>query len=176
MKALTAALLVFVAACGEGRAVLNVDVLSFLSASDSTTPYNVPGGVPPVDSTVSQMFTLPPRFGKSNVDSISATAAASLQNTAGGGSVQFDVFFAKAQAGLFTGTPYLSANSGAVSGVQTVPLVPPTTVSLADTVFAADTVWVGIRARISTNAGPNMQGQLRLTDLRVRIVVQDNIF
>ena len=37
MKALAAALLVLVAACGQGNIILNVDVLSFLSASDSTT-------------------------------------------------------------------------------------------------------------------------------------------
>lgn len=176
MKALTAALLVLVAACGEGRAIFNVDVLSFLSASDSTTPYNVPGGVPPVDSTVSQMFTLPPGFGQSSVDSVSATAAASLENTSGAGSVTFDVFFAKTQGALFTGTPYLSAASGPVSGAQTVSLLPPTTVSLADTIFRTDTLWVGIRARITTNAGPNMVGQLRLTDIRLRIAVQENVF
>lgn len=176
MKALIAALLVFVAACGEGRAVLNVDVLSFLSASDSTTPYNVPGGLPPVDSTVSQLFTLPPGFGKSSVDSVSVTAAASLENTAGAGSVTFDVFFSQAQGTLFTGTPYVSASSGPVSGVQTVPLLPPTAVSLGDSVFNTDSLWVGVRARITTNVGPNMVGQLRLTTIRLRIVVKDNIF
>jgi hypothetical protein len=129
-----------------------------------------------VDSTVSQLFTLPPGFGKSSIDSVSVTAAASLENTAGAGSVRFDVFFAQAQGSLFTGTPYVTASSGPVSGVQTVALLPPTAVSLGDSVFSTDSLWVGIRARITTNVGPNMVGQLRLTTIRLRIVVQDNIF
>lgn len=176
MKALATALLVLVAACGEGRVILNVDVLSFLSSSDSTTAYNVPGGIPQADSTVSQRFTLPPGLGTSSVDSVAATAAAVIENTAGSGSVQFDVFFAKAQGALFTGSPYLTASSGPIVGVDTVQLLPPTTVSLADTVFNTDSLWVGIRARISTNAGPNMTGQFRLTALALRIVLQDKVF
>ncbi len=164
------------AACGEGRAIFNVDVLSFLSASDSAKAYNVPGGIPQADSTVSRQFILPPGFGKSSVDSVSATAAASLENATGSGSVTFDVFFSKAQGSLFTGTPYLSASSGAVSGADTVPLLPPTTVSLADTVFNTDSLWVGIRARLNTNIGPNMTGHLRLTQIRVRVVLQDKLF
>ncbi|HEY3219351.1 MAG TPA: hypothetical protein VGJ80_01345 [Gemmatimonadales bacterium] len=175
MKAFAAALLVLLAACGEGRAILNVDVLSFLSATDSAKAYNVPGGIPPVDSTVSRRFILPPGFGKSSVDSVSATAAASLENATGSGSVTFDVFFSQTQGSLFTGMPYLSASSGAVSGADTVPLLPPTTVSLADTVFNTDSLWVGIRARLSTNIGPNMTGHLRLTQIRLRIVLQDKI-
>lgn len=172
MKALAAALLVSIAACGEGKAIFNVDVLSFLSASDSTKSYTIPlTGT--VDSTISRLFSLPPGFGKSSVDSVSATVASLLENQTGSGSVILDVFFAKSQGSLFTGTPYLSDSSGTVTGVQTVPLG-KNTVSLADTVFNTDSLWVGIRARISTTAAP-MTGQLRFTDIHLRIVVQDHI-
>lgn len=174
MKAFATALLALVAACGQGRAILNVDVLSFLSASDSTKSYNVIGGLPPVDSTVSRQFTLPPGFGKSKVDSVSASFSSVLQNTAGGGRVTIQVFFSKTQGSLFTGTPYLTDSTGHVSGVQTVPLG-TNSVSLADSVFKTDSLWVGIRARITTDPGPNMVGQVRLTDLRLRIVLQDKI-
>lgn len=176
MKPLATALLVLLAACGEGRVILNVDVLSFLAANDSTTAYNVIGGIPQADSSVAQMFILPPGLGKSSVDSVAATASAVIENATGSGSVQFDVFFAKTQGSLFTTTPYLTANSGPIVGADTVQLLPPTTVSVADTVFDTDSLWVGIRARISTNLGPNMTGQLRLTTLGVRIVVQDKVF
>jgi hypothetical protein len=176
MKALATALLVLVAACGEGRVILNVDVLSFLSSSDSTTAYDVPGGIPQADFSIEQLFILPPGLGKSSVDSVAATAAAVIENTAGSGSVQFDVFFARTQGSLFTGTPYLTASSGPIVGADTVQLLPPTTVSIADTVFNADSLWVGIRTRISTNVGPNMTGQFRLTTLGLRIVVQDKLF
>lgn len=176
MKTLATALLALVTACGEGRVILNVDVLSFLSSSDSTIPYSVLGGIPQADSTASQAFSLPPGFGGSSVDSVSATAAAVIQNTAGSGNVTFSVFFAKTQGALFTGSPYLTAASGPISGAQTVQLLPPTTVSLADTVFNTDSLWVGIRVRVSTNVGPNMTGQLRITTLGVRAVLQDNVF
>ena len=171
MKALAAALLVSVAACGEGKAVFNVDVLSFLSASDSTKAYTIPI-IGTVDSTISRNFRLPPGFGGSSVDSVAATVAASLENSAGSGTVILAVFFAKTQGGLFTGTPYLS-DTATVAGAQTVPLG-KNVVSLADTVFNTDSLWVGIRARISTTVAP-MTGQLRFTDIRLRIVVQDQI-
>lgn len=176
MKALTAALLVLLAACGEGRVIFNVDVLSFLSASDSVKSFDVFGGIPLTDSTVSKQFFLPPGFGKSSVDSVSATAAAAIICTGGGGTVRFDVFFARTQGSLFTSTPYLTANSGAMVSGDSVTLLPPTLVSLADTVFNTDTLWVGIRARIATNIGPNMTGRLRLQDLHVRVALQDKIF
>ena len=175
MKALPAALLILVAACGEGNAIFNVDVLSFLSASDSVKRFSVPVGIGQADSSAARRFFLPPGFGKTAADSVSASATASIIDTAGSGSVQFDVFFARTQGGLFTGTPYLSANSGAMVAGDSVRLLPPTTVSLADTVFQKDTVWVGIRARINKNVTTTVAGRFRLNSLNVRIVVKGNI-
>ena len=175
MKAFVAALLVLVAACGEGRAIFNVDVLSFLSPSDSLKRFSVPGGIPQADSSAARRFFLPPGFGKSTADSVTASASASVIDTLGSGSVRFDVFFAKTQAALFLGTPYLTTNSGALVPGDSVALLPPSSVSLADSVFQSDTVWVGIRARISTNVGPNMAGRIRITSLKLRIVLQDKI-
>src|SRR4029077_16278054 len=43
-------------------------------------------------------------------------------------------------------------------------------VSLADTVFQKDTVWVGIRARINKNIATTMAGRFPLNRLPVRIV------
>ena len=172
MKALAAALLALVAACGAGNVILNVDVLSFLSASDSTKAYAIPvGGT--VDSTISRRFTLPPGLGGSSVDSVTATVASVLENQTGGGSVILEVYFAQTQGGLFTGTPFLADSSGPFSGVQNVPLG-KTTLPLSDPIFKSDSLWVGIRARLSVTAAP-MAGQLRFTDIHLRIVVQDNI-
>ena len=176
MKAFAAALLVLVAACGEGKAIFNVDVLSFLSGSDSVSRFSVPGLGVSADSTVARQFFLPPGFGKSTVDSVSASASASVIDTSGSGSVAFDVFFAKTQGALFSGSPYLSGNSGAIAPGDSVQMVPPTSVSLADSVFQTDTVWVGVRIHVSTNVGPNMAGRFRLNSLGLRIVLQDKIF
>jgi len=172
MKALTAALLVFVAACGKGNVILNVDVLSFLSASDSTKGYTFPiTGT--FDSTISRRFSMPPGFGNSSVDTVTATVASSLENATGAGSVILQVFFAQTQGGLFTGTPFLADSSGPVSGVQTVPLG-KSSLPLSDPIFNSDSLWVGIRARLTTTTAP-MSGQLRFTDIHLRIVLQDNI-
>jgi len=86
------------------------------------------------------------------------------------------VFFSTRQGSVFTGTPYLTASSAPLVAGDSVSLLPPPSVSLADTVFNTDTVWVGIRARIATNLGPNMTGRLRLQDLHLRIALQDKLF
>jgi hypothetical protein len=164
------------AGCGEGRTILTVDVLSFLHASGhDVLSYDVDGGLAETDVTASRPFSLTPGSGSSRVDSVAVTAGAILENTGGGGTASFEVFFAKDEASLFTGTPYVSAAS-TVTGVQTDTLLPATTVSPNDSVFNASTLWVGIRARFATDPGPNMVGQLRLTVLRLRVVVQDNLF
>jgi len=164
--------------CGQGHVMFNVDALSFLRPSgDDNIPYDLPGGFT-ADSSVAQFFALPGGLGKSTINTVSITAAAALVNATGGGNMVFDVFFSKKQAGLFTGTPYVSAASGPVSGVDSVPLLPPTTVSPGDTVFNSDSVWVGIRAHLTSNPPllPHMTGRLRLTELSVHIVINDKLF
>ncbi len=164
------------AACGASRIVLTVDVLSFLrSDSLDAFSFGVRGGVPQTDLTVSRPFSLPARFGPGNVDSLAVTAGAILESTHGGGTVALDVFFAKDEAGLFTGQPYVSAHA-TVSGVQTDTLLPPTTRSVNDTVFNTPTVWVGVRARVATDPGPDLVARLALTVLNLRVVMHDQGF
>ena len=169
-------LAVAVAACGPSNIVLTVDVLSFLrSDSLDAFAFGVRGGVSQTDFTVSRPFTLPSRFGPGKVDSVAVTAGAILEGTQGGGSVALDVFFAKDEATLFTGQPYVSAHA-TVSGVQTDTLLPPTTRSVNDTVFNTPTVWVGVRARLATDPGPDFLGRLALTVLQLRVVMHDRGF
>src|SRR6266704_4619717 len=120
-------LAVGLAACGPSRIVLTVDVLSFLRADSlDAFSFGVRGGVPQTDLTVSRPFSIPSRFGPGNVDSVAVTAGAILESTQGGGTVALDVFFAKDEATLLTGQPYVSAQA-TVSGVQTDTLLPKTT-------------------------------------------------
>jgi len=169
-------LAVALAACAASRIVLTVDVLSFLRPDSlDAFSFHVPGGVGQTDLTVSRPFTLPSRFGPGNVDSVQVTAGAILQSTQGGGNVALDVFFAKDEASLFLGQPYVDATA-TVSGVQTDTLLPPTTRSVNDTVFNTPTVWVGVRARIATDPGPDLIGRLALTVLQVRVVMHDQGF
>ncbi|SRR5258705_8416261 len=168
------------AACGEGRAIFIVDVLSFIKpAGTDTIHYNVPGPIAiSADSFITpQKVSLPPGLGKSTVDNVEVTAAAVIENTTGTGAIQFEVFFAKDSANVYLTTPYISAN-GTISGTQpsTVPLLPPTAVSLADSVFNTDQLWVGVHAGIAKNAGADLVGRVRLTTLSLRVVLQDKIF
>ena len=170
------AVAVAVAACGPSNIVLTVDVLSFLrSDSLDAFSFGVRGGVSQTDFTVSRPFTLPSRFGPGKVDSVAVTAGAILEGTQGGGTVALDVFFAKDEATLFTGQPYVSAHA-TVSGVQTDTLLPPTTRSVNDTVFSTPTVWVGVRARLATDPGPDFLGRLAVTVLQLRVVMHDRGF
>ena len=169
-------LAIALAACAASHIVLNVDVLSFLRADSlDAFSFEVRGGVPQTDFTVSRPFTLPARFGPGKVDSVAVTAGAILESTQGGGTVALDVFFAKDEASLFTGQPYVGVHA-TVSGVQTDTLLPPTTRSVNDTVFNTPTVWVGVRARIATDPGPDLIGRLALTVLQVRVVMHDQGF
>ena len=182
MKALaTAALLSLVVACGQGRAIFIVNVLTFMQPSGRDT---VRYALPPSPITVTadsfipaQKISLPSGLGSSSVDSVSVTAAAVVDNATGTGSVTFDVFFAKDSASAYSGTPYFTA-TGTISGTQpsTVPLVAPTTVSLSDSVFNTNTLWVGVHARLNQNAGPGLTGKVRLTTVTMRIVLQDKVF
>jgi hypothetical protein len=169
-------LAVALAACGAAHVILSVDVLSFLRSQGlDAFSFGIRGGVPQTDLTVTRPFSLPSRFGPGNVDSVAVTAGAILESTQGGGSVALDVFFAKDEASLFTGQPYVSAK-GTVSGVQTDTLLPPTTRSVNDTVFNTPDVWVGVRARVATDPGPDLVGRLALTVLQLRVVMHDQGF
>ena len=164
------------AACAPSHVVLNVDVLSFLRADSlDAFSFGVRGGVPQTDFTVSRPFSLPARFGPGKVDSVAVTAGAILESTQGGGTVALDVFFAKDEASLFTGQPHVSAHA-TVSGVQTDTLLPLTTLSVNDTVFSTPTVWVGVRARVATDTGPDFFGRLAVTQLNLRVVMHDQGF
>ena len=164
------------AACAPSHVVLTVDVLSFLRADSlDAFAFGVRGGVPQTDFTVSRPFTLPARFGPGKVDSVAVTAGAILESTQGGGTVALDVFFAKDEASLFTGQPYVGVHA-TVSGVQTDTLLPATTRSVNDTVFNTPTVWVGVRARVATDPGPDLVARLALTVLNLRVVMHDQGF
>ena len=172
----TLSFVVALAACGAARIVLTVDVLSFLRSQGlDAFSFGIRGGVPQTDLTAARLFSIPSRFGPGRVDSVQVTAGAILESTQGGGTVALDVFFARDEAGLFIGQPYVSAQA-TVSGVQTDTLLPPTTRSVNDTVFSTPDVWVGVRARFATDPGPDLVGRLAVTVLQLRVVLHDQGF
>jgi hypothetical protein len=161
--------------CGQGRAIFNVDVLSFIGGQGrDTLHYVIPGGTsgtvdnPPVEVTLLQ------GLGNSTVDSVNLTVAAAVENQAGSGQVKFQVFFSGSSTGLYSTTPY--ADSATVSGADTALLTPAPFPLVADSIFGQSKIFVGVRAQVNADPGPAMDGTLRMTAVRLRIVLQDKVF
>lgn len=178
MKALACALLVMVAACGEGRAIFNVDVYSFLQGTgNDTIPYIIPPAGSATASTI-QKINLPPGFGSSVVDSVRITTGnADLVNTGGSGMIGLQLYFASDSAGTFTAPTALNVPATAVSGAQTVSVVVTGDLSgLVDSLFRQETVWMRIAATGTNGGATPVTGQGVITALVIRIVVQDKVF
>jgi hypothetical protein len=171
-----AAALTAMLGCGQGRAIFNVDVLSFIGGQGrDTLHYLVPGGTsgtldnPPVEVTLLQ------GLGNSTVDSVTLTVAAAFENQAGSGKVKFQVFFSGSTTNLYSSTPY-AQDSALVSGADTVLLAPGPIPLVADSIFGQSKVYVGVRALVAADPGPTMDGRLRMTKVLLRIVLQDKLF
>lgn len=163
-------------ACGEGHAIFNVDVLSFIGGEGrDTLHYIFPGGTsgqvenPPVEVTLLQ------GLGNSTVDSVTLTVQAAVENDSGSGKVKFQVFFSSSATDLYLTTPY-AEDSTVVSGVQTDTLRPIPVQIASDSIFGQSTVYVGVRALVDADPGATMEGRLRMTQVRLRIVLQDKVF
>ncbi|HEX9504820.1 MAG TPA: hypothetical protein VGA62_02325 [Acidimicrobiia bacterium] len=170
LVALTAA----VAGCGEGRAIFDIDVFSFLSgAKADTLPYlgPLPPGVP---DTIPVQTVRSLGLGSSSVvDTVRFIGSVDFVNASGTGNVTFEVFFDTAQSTVYSGTPALSV-SGAVTPGKTT--TSPFDADIIDPamkqLFLASTIYVGIR--VSTTGA--IQGTAKLSALRARVVIQDKIF
>jgi hypothetical protein len=177
MKALAAVLLVLVAACGQGKAVFNVDVYSFMAGTGKDT---IPYAIPPASSASAstfQMVQLPPGFGSSVVDSVRITVgSANLINSAGTGTLGFSFFFASDSAGTLSAASALDIPATTVSGSNTVPVTISGDLSPAiHSLFSQDTLWMRIVAT-GTNSGVTpVTGKGALTALVIRVVLQDQI-
>jgi hypothetical protein len=168
--------IVVAAACGEGRAIFNVDVLSFIGGQgNDTVHYTFPGGTSGTVDNPPVKVTLLQGLGNSTVDSVTLMVGADVENQAGAGKVKFQIFFSGSQAGLYSTTPY-AEDSVDVSGVETATLSPGPIPLVADSIFGQSQIYVGVRVAVDANAGPAMDGRLKLSEVRLRIVLQDHVF
>ena len=177
MKALAAVSLTLIAACGQGKAIFNVDVYSFMAGTGKDT---IPYAIPPASSASAATFQkvqLPPGFGSSIVDSVRITlGSANLINSAGTGTLGFSFYFAKDSVGTLSAPSALDIPPTNVSGTNTVPVTISGDLSPAiQSVFASDTVWMRLVAT-GTNSGVTpVTGKGALTALVIRVVLQDKI-
>jgi hypothetical protein len=170
MVALTAT----AAGCGQGRAIFDIDVFSFLRAANADTlPYigPLPPGVP---DTIPVQTVRSLGIGSSSlVDTVRLIGAVDFVNRSGTGNVTFQVYFDTARSAVYTGTPAFSVSGAVTPGVTTTsPFDIPDLPTALKPLFLASTVYVGIRA----SATGTISGTAKLTALRARIVIQDKLF
>jgi hypothetical protein len=159
------------AGCGEGRAIFDVDVYSFLSgAGQAQVPYVAPS---PFDTIpVQAVNLLPTGLGASVVESVTVSGAVTFDNQAGTGTVGLKLYIDTVPK-LYSDTPAVSVTPVSVANVQSVPAPFKADVpAILHQLFLSTKVYVGMRA-IATGTA---RGTARLTALRVRVVVQDKIF
>lgn len=183
MKATASALVVVAAllsaACGEGRAIFNVDVYSFLAGTGTdTVPYLIPLGITDTLQSPPQRVGLPPGFGSSVVDSVRITnGGANLINTAGTGTIGFQLYIAADSLGALSPSALaISIPATAVNGSQTVPVVITGDLSPAlQALFTEPEIWISIGVVGSNSGAVDVTGDMALTALQIRVVVQDKI-
>jgi len=165
-----------VVACGEGRAIFNIDVLSYQPGLADTLPYTVPGGTSITGIKDSFELQLPGGLGNSTVDSVSLRYASTVLNTSGGGRFVLEIFFDSTASGVFTSSVRF-VDTAVVAGPDTQQLGPLTVPLLANGLFSGDRLWVGVRGSLLADPGPSMTGRIvTVSELRLRIVLQDKIF
>lgn len=172
-----AAAAVLALGCGEGRAIFNVDVLSFEPSLADTVPYVVPGGTSITGVRDSFAIGLPPGLGNASVVSVSVLYGSTVLDSAGSGKFKLEIFFSSDSTTIFSSTVRF-ADSATLSGSGTPKPLGPISVPLfADSLFAQDKLWVGVRASLTANAGPALAGRfVTVSVLGLRIVLQDHLF
>ncbi len=162
--------------CGVGRAIFNIDVLSYRPSLADTLPYVLPGGTSITGLRDSFELALPGGLGNSVVDSVSLRYASTILNTGGGGQFILEVFFDSTASGVFTSTVRF-ADTAVVAGPDTQLLGPLIVPLLADNLFSGDRLWVGVRGSLAADPGPALTGRVvTVSVLGLRIVLQDQIF
>lgn len=182
MKATASALILAAAllsaACGEGRAIFNVDVYSFIRGTgNDTIPYAI---LPLSSGTFSnspQEINLPPGFGSSIVDSVRVTGAANLVNTAGAGKIGFRMYLDSTSAGTLNPSALaIDIPPDTVFGTNVTPINITGDLSAAlKTLFTASSLWVRMEATGNNSGAVTVTGNMALTALQLRVVLQDKI-
>ena len=176
------ALAVLLSACGEGRLILNVDILSFMDPGDRNQAYGpILAGVSGSTESTPFEFNTPGGIGgETLVDSVIITAAADLDNQTGSADVDIEIFFDTASATLYSGEPAIAVAAtlqpGTVTPVAFSEPVPDAILGL----FNSASVFAGVRFQYQSNddplTGPDLQGVAHITQIEARIVASEAVF
>ncbi len=168
------------AGCGEGRAIFNVDVYSFLKNTGADTVHYtaLPTFTDSVSNAPISVQSLSLALSKSVVDSVSVSGAADLLNNSGAGTITLEMFLAADSASTYTTPPAVTASGNAGPGTTpglltfSAPIIDSATKAL----LKDSTVWVGVRAKIHSTGASLFDGKMQLTAFRATIVIQDKLF
>src|SRR5438874_8381013 len=170
---------VVAAGCGQGRAIFNVDVYSFLKGTGSdTVPYFLPPGISGDTASTPQKVNLP-GVGSSIVDSVRAFGTLDLRNATGSGTIGLDVYLAADAPG--TNNPSAKAIMvpiKTVSGTNTTPDTIRADLTTAfNSLFAGTQLWIRFVANGSADPGVTpLQGTAVLTSLQLTVIISDKFF
>jgi hypothetical protein len=171
---------VVAAGCGQGRAIFNVDVYSFLKGTPyggDTVPYFVPPGPPVSAQTIPGKINLP-GAGKSIVDSVSALGTVDLRNATGSGTIGLQVYLAADSAGTYN--PSNLAITVPPKGVSPATTTPDTIranlTAAFDSLFTKSQLWIGFKATGANSGATLLQGKAVLTSLLLTVVIKEQLF
>jgi hypothetical protein len=167
-----------VAACGEGHAIFNVDVYSFIKGTGrDATSYTVPPGFSDSASSTPQRVDLP-GAGSSIVDSVLVNGRLDFQNQTGTGSIGLQLYIAGDSVGALSSSALaLTVPNVAVSGTATVPdTIVGRFSSTVISLFTGKQLWFRFQAQGSDSGVTLLQGNAVLQALRLTVVLNDKFF
>jgi hypothetical protein len=167
-----------VAACGEGHAIFNVDVYSFIQGTGrDAQSYIVPPSLSDSASSIPQRVDLP-GAGSSVVDSVLVNGRLDFQNQTGTGTMGLQLYIAADSLGSLSSSALaLTVPDVVVSNNATVPdtivgRLSSTVISL----FAGKQLWFRFQAKGSNSGATLLQGSAVLQALRLTVVLNDKFF
>jgi hypothetical protein len=166
------------AACGEGHAIFNVDVYSFLKGTGADSiPYIVPPAVTDSASSTPRRVDLP-GAGSSIVDSVLVNGKVNFENQAGAGTIGLQLYLAADSLGSLSSSalaltiPTASVSSNAVTSDTIIGRLSSNVLSL----LAGKQLWVRFQAKGSNSGAVLLQGSAVLKALRLSVVMSDKFF
>jgi hypothetical protein len=166
------------AACGQGHAIFNVDVYSFLKGTgDDSIPYFVPPGPPVSASSTPRRIDLP-GAGSSIVDSVLVNGKVNFENQAGAGTIGLQLYLAADSLGSLSSSALaLTVPDANVSGnVPTPDTIIGRLSSTVLSLLAGKQLWVRFQANGSNSGAVLLQGSAVLKGLRLTVVMNDKFF
>lgn len=179
LAALATAALLAAAACGEGHAIFNVDIFSFMqNTGGDTLHYTVPPTLTDSFDLPAQKITLLSGASNSIIDTVLIDGTGETVNASGQGTLDLSLFFTSDSASLYTSTPALTIALSPGPDSATTPFSFSTVLGPAfDSLFTQKEVWVGVRiSGQNASATTTLDGRMQLTGFRAHIVLQDKVF